>query len=242
MLSQSFFPLNSRSTSIGIDISLAVSNRNITRAFGVEGPEIIPSEKWNCNCDFISFYPHLQGTHIESISHLRSYNGEVTTLSRLAQLPPILLTTILPCDYDPNTGEINLQLRNDNTFIDETEAVVIWTGWLQDMTSKYKNQEVLDLDSKPNPFLSCGDISRILIKYPHIKVLMIDSLSIDSHDDVDMQAHKLVFESKTDSRMIVELCNIPPTLDASIPYALFLNAAAIDSDAIPCRPVLYPLT
>jgi hypothetical protein len=84
-----------------------------------------------------------------------------------------------------------------------------------------------------------------------IEHLVVDLPSIDrSHDEGRLTAHRIFFglprasvalaQSTRSGATITELAYIPDTV-ADGPYLLALQVPAIGGDAVPSRPLLYPL-
>ena len=69
-------------------------------------------------------------------------------------------------------------------------------------------------------------------------LLLVDAPSVDPQWDEGKLIRHGVWFGK--GGMIVELCQFPSTIEYGREYWLLLNVAAFISDAIPCRPVLYP--
>lgn len=70
---------------------------------------------------------------------------------------------------------------------------------------------------------------------PNGRILLIDTPSLDPELSEQLERHQVWFAK---GGMVVEWCRIPPLVDSCC-YWLALNVAAFNSDAIPCRPVLY---
>lgn len=67
--------------------------------------------------------------------------------------------------------------------------------------------------------------------------LLTDLPSIDRETDATIPAHRAFFSSG--GLTITELCAVPPALPAGA-YGLILHVPALDTDAAPSRPVLFP--
>lgn len=223
----------------GIDISVAVFSKPAVTAFGVRPAEskLLYTPKIDnssgCYCSEITFCPHTHGTHIESLAHVLS--GVKSTRSRLTFLKPILLARLFHVAVED--GAIRrTEFDGDNV----VEAVVLRTGSLDDLVN-YPDG-LLNLTEDPSVFVTETSMRAIKSSFPKVRVLLIDSVSVDpSQDGGRLGAHREFFGSDDEDRFIVELCRIPRTLDPGI-YALSLNVSSMESDAIPCRPVLYPLS
>jgi kynurenine formamidase len=229
-------------TEEAINISMAVLGKYAFTGFGIDSANrkvlLRPSEdSRGCSCDWINFCPHVHGTHVETAAHI-DLRGK-STLSHLDKVSPLLLARLVDCSGISPSGMISLSddLERDV----DIQALIIRTNWLHSiLTNQQRSTEGM------SPFIPDDVVGWLYERFPCIKVLLIDSLSVDPQkDEGRLLAHRAFFRQNHDGdyppRFIVELCNIPKDLPASR-YALALNAAAIDTDGIPCRPVIYPIT
>ena len=225
-----------------INISMAVLGKYNFTGFGIENANrqvlLRPSENSRgCSCDWINFCPHVHGTHVETAAHI-DLSGK-STLSRLDELLPLLFARLVDCSDIALSGMISFS--DDLEYDDEIQALIIRTGWLNSILT---NQQ--QATENVSPFIPDSLIEWLYARFPCIKVLLIDSLSVDpQRDEGKLLAHRAFFRQDHNGnyplRFIVELCNIPKDLSIGR-YALALNAAAVDTDGIPCRPVIYPIT
>jgi len=82
-------------------------------------------------------------------------------------------------------------------------------------------------------------VHKILEWFPNCRILMVDLPSVDPEKDQGaLKAHRRFFAGN--NRFIVEMCCIPPELMTGN-YLLSLNMIDFNSDASPCRPVLYSI-
>lgn len=124
------------------------------------------------------------------------------------------------------------------------EALFIRTGWLQSIVGVEHSSSEIDLRLHRSPFVDRNLMGQICTAFPNLRVLGIDSISVDpTADDGALLSHRRYFfhgsEHDQDARFIIELLCMPDDLESGL-YAMCVNAAAVSSDAIPCRPVLYP--
>jgi kynurenine formamidase len=76
-----------------------------------------------------------------------------------------------------------------------------------------------------------------------VKHLLVDLPSVDKMDDPELQAHHIFWQSaqgETSKRTITELVYVPNHL-ADGTYLLNLMVPNIVLDAVPSKPILYPL-
>lgn len=221
-----------------IDISFPVFETRRISCFGIEHPtrrnlySITTSNTSGCECELLSFSPHAHGTHIESYSHVSRLSKP--TLTRLGSLPPLLLTKVVPL------ADLSKVVTQEYPKID---ALVLHSGWLHNIVREEQPGSDIDLDLYNPPYIDHHIMAKICTAFPNLQVLGIDSVSVDpAADDGALRSHREYFQrSDCDSRFIIELLCIPNNFECGT-YAMCVNAAAIASDAIPCRPVVYPCT
>lgn len=198
----------------------------------------------SCNCELLTFSPHLHGTHTECVGHIADTSHAVHVLCS-DTLIPATLVTILPVEgahesYDPplrptdalitRSALAMALLGRDKAFF---EAVIIRTG----------------KHGKEPPFFSMDAIS--YLNDMGVQHLLADIPSIDRLDDegklsnhhlfwgVPQGTHKL--RGQPSPKTVTELIRVPGLL-ADGTYLLNLQVAAFMSDATPSRPVLYEIT
>lgn len=227
-----------------LDISVNILGRGTPAVTGFGLPhatsatihDISADSSTGYRCDRIALCAHTNGTHVESIAHVT--RTDLCTMQAAQQLAPLLLTKLIDLeDLGAGHGERRVSAAEDG----QVEAVLIRSGWL-DMVLSASGQQSLNLDSLSiaPPSLTETQVQTILDRHPRVRLLGFDSISVDpAQDGGQLRAHRRFFTAP--GRLIMELCRLPPVLSAGGSWALAPNIAPIDSDAIPCRPVLYPL-
>lgn len=218
-----------------VDLSVPLSfGRSTVTAFGLPKAKhrevfcVNEEGTQGCRCDEITFCAHTHTTHIESCSHVQS---SMTSLNvGLLSFSPLLLALLIDVSQLSCLHDEIVRLRD--AFPDVSpEAILLRTGAI------HHSPDGIQVGFHA---LSIGDVQVIVETLPQVKVLLIDSVSVDSeHDGGTLSAHRAFF-SGAQIRFIVELCCIPPNIDTGL-YALAINAASFESDAAPCRPVIYHL-
>lgn len=218
----------------------------------------------SCNCDMITFSPHLHGTHTECIGHIVAEEVHVHTVLKepLMQACLISITPQAAKDskenYVPNlrpddklitkaaleillgkearsADRANLELASCDLQQQIAEALIVRTGWKP--------------GSEPPPFFSIEAMEYICeLKVQH---LLVDMPSIDRMDDDGKltahhifwgleQGHHTLAGGKPSQKTVTEFIHVP----ASVPdgnYVLNLQVAAFAADAAPSRPLIYEL-
>jgi arylformamidase len=206
----------------------------------------------SCNCDMLTFSPHLHGTHTECVGHITDTPFNVGDIVKDTFIPATLIT-VAPRQGRHDSNTYNPKLRPTDTVITKDQIVRGLLGWDNNFA------EALIIRTRPNdpskasrnyakelpPFFSQEAI-HYLISFP-IKHLLVDIPSIDRLDDegkltnhhifwnVEQGSHAVTTPSP---KTVTELIYVPDTIpDGS--YMLNLQLAPFVSDAAPSRPVLY---
>ena len=209
----------------------------------------------SCNCELITLIPHCNGTHTECAGHL--------TLERLdawrvtpAGLVPALLLSVAPgpaagedSEPPPQTGDQLVTRRAleqawPARLPFEPRALIIRT------LPNTPDKRARDYTGQIPPYLS--QQAAALLVGRGIQHLIVDVPSIDrTHDEGRLTAHRVFFglprgavqlaEAARPGATITELAYVPDTLGDGA-CLLELQVPALTGDAVPSRPLLYPLT
>lgn len=228
----------------GTDLSLPVGSVNGgIRAFGLGPVAITPfrvpgftgsvKAGGSANCDLLSFYPHGNCTHTESIGHItpeqQSVNGIFSRYWFSAALVSI----------EPEMqGEDRVITRQqlEALSLPMAEALVVRT-----LPNEQAKRERNYTDTNP-PYFEAAALEWAAARgFQH---LLCDLPSVDRESDGGkMAAHKAWWQYPEQPRMqasITELIYVPDHLNDGF-YLLNLHVAPVESDAAPSRPVLYAL-
>ncbi|WP_144393115.1 cyclase family protein [Pleionea sediminis] len=210
----------------------------------------------SCNVKEISFVPHCNGTHTESVSHIVS---DSIPVGKLAQsLIPATVISVIPHSPSESTDYYQPSLEATDRIISKKlltaelseinspllEALIIRT-----LPNSEKKQACTYSNEQQPPFFTNDAIEYLNDK--GIKHLLVDIPSIDKmYDDgilsnhhiywnVPQRSHVAVPATHTE-KTITEMIFVPETA-ADGHYLLSLNIPSFESDAGPSRPVIYPL-
>ena len=211
----------------------------------------------SCNASVLSLTPHANGTHTEGIGHLTLERVDVQSLIPRRLLLATLLT-IEPELAGDSTDSSSPAPRADDLLITrgaierawpappapglQASAAVIRT--LPNERDKFSEQRAASA-----PFLSREAVTWLVGQ--GIEHLVLDVPSADrSSDGGELTAHRIFFglpagsssmpEAQRPRSTITELAFVDDAL-ADGWYFLSLQSPAICGDAVPSRPVLYPL-
>lgn len=216
----------------------------------------------SCNANVLTMIPHCNGTHTESVSHIIDELIPVYQSIEKSVFPSVLIS-LLP--------EPSLKTKDSYIpFMDESNQVIT-QAQLNEKLSEYSDEQLqglivrtLDNDNNNNrdkktrvydnehspPFFT-NDAMKYLVKRK-INHLLVDFPSVDKmYDDGKLSNHRLFWnivedEKKTNdqstvNKTITEMVFIDDEIEDGI-YLCNLQIPEINTDAVPSRPILYPLT
>jgi kynurenine formamidase len=211
----------------------------------------------SCNCSIVTLVPHANGTHTEGVGHLTAERVDVQAVLPRRLLIAALLTLDPEIAGDSNEGSAPAP-RPDDLLITRG---AIERAWPSPPAPQLKSSAAI-IRTLPNqhdkftgeraaaaPFLSLEAANWLVGR--GIDHLVLDVPSADrSSDGGALTAHRIFFglppgshaqrESRRPESTITELAYVP---DAVVDgwYFLSLQSPAISGDAVPSRPVVYPL-
>ena len=211
-----------------------------TQAFAVPGFSGSVARGASCNCNVITLIPHCNGTHTECVGHLTTESIDAHRLAPRGLIPAVLVTveptaaTQESTEPTPQPGDklITRRALERNWPRDfQPQAVVIRT---QRSEGAYFSREAAE-------FLVARGIEHLVVDLP----------SIDrAHDEGRLTAHRVFFglpRGATSSGLatrahatVTEFAYISPDVPDG-PYLLEIQVPAISGDAVPSRPLLYPI-
>jgi kynurenine formamidase len=208
----------------------------------------------SCNCDLITLVPHCNGTHTEAVGHL---TRERLDAYRMAPpgLVPALLLSVTPepagnegSEPQPQPGDLLITQRAlerawPASLPFAPRALVIRT------LPNTQEKRVRDYTAQTPPYLS-QQAAQMLVS-SGILHLVVDVPSIDrAHDEGRLTAHRIFFglprgvvqlaAAARANATVTELAFVPDTVPDA-PGLLQLQVPALSGDAVPSRPLFYPL-
>jgi len=207
-----------------------------TEPFAVPGFSGSVATGASCNCNVITLIPHCNGTHTECVGHLTAERIDAHRVAPKGLVPAVLITvdptdkTQESTDPEPQPGDklVTREALESSWPRDyEPQAVVIRTT-----DDSYLTREAAE-------FLVARGIEHLVVNLP----------SIDrAHDEGRLTAHRVFFglapratsAATRPQATVTEFANIPPEVPDG-PYLLEIQVPAIAGDAVPSRPLLYPI-
>jgi hypothetical protein len=210
----------------------------------------------SCNAQDITFNPHCNGTHTESISHVID---ELIPPHSVLEQPLMLayLLTLEPASHVANDSyqppiEPGDKLINKYqlTAVRESlhsgvKALIIRT--LPNTASKLTHQYGRDI----HPAFFSNEAMQWLVDETHVEHLLVDMPSVDRlHDDGMLSNHRIFWNIAADThdsneqqfrhKTITEMVYVPNTIKDGA-YLLNLQLPRLNLNAVPSNPVLYGL-
>ena len=208
----------------------------------------------SCNCEVITLIPHCNGTHTECAGHLTRERLDACRVSPAGLLPALLLSVApeaagsegsepSPQPADRLITQRALELSWPRALPFAPLALILRT--LPNTTDK----RTRDWSHATAPYLS-REAARLLVSRG-ILHLVVDLPSIDrTHDEGRLTAHRIFFGLPKGSAQLAAVARPAATITelAFIPDGvrdgaclLELQLPALGGDAVPSRPLLYPL-
>ncbi len=229
----------------GIDLSIAIQTGDDTvNAYYAHPVAMEPYKAGNwvgeiakggsVNYRNIFFNPHGNGTHTECVGHIdetiHSVNEYFKEFHMLAQL-----VSLTPKELEDGDNVITLEQLQMLDLVG-TDGVIIRT-LPNSLAKKTKNYS-----GKNPPYLHHEAIAHLVAN--GCKHLILDLPSIDREsDEGKLLGHKAFWKYPEEPRMdctVTELAYVPTDVADGI-YLLNLQVAAMENDASPSRPVIFPL-
>lgn len=204
----------------------------------------------SCNCRAVNLIPHCNGTHTESAAHLTTDALRLTDLVPLEPLPALLLT-VSPVAARDSGETAEPPPQPDDRLV---TAKAIEHAWPAAWPAGVPAPQVLvlrtgPLDERDAPFLSL-EAAR-LVAARGIDHLVLELPSVDRADDGGRLAgHRVLFGLPAGSTRLADAARAQATVTelAQVPVdcvdgpcAVQLQLTPWTGDAVPSRPVLFPL-
>jgi arylformamidase len=208
----------------------------------------------SCNCEVITLIPHCNGTHTECAGHLTRERLDAWRVAPAGFVPALLLSVLpqAPAGEDsepqPQAGdELITQRALERAW--PAGAPFVPRALIIRTLPNTADKRVRDYTALNPPYLS--QQAAALLVNRGILHLVVDVPSIDrAHDEGRLTAHRIFFglprgatelaAATRAAATITELAFVPDTL-ADGAYLLQLQVPALSGDAVPSRPLLYPL-
>jgi len=207
-----------------------------TEAFAVPGFSGSVATGASCNCNVITLIPHCNGTHTECVGHLTIERLDAHRVVPKGLIPAVLIT-VEPTDVTQEGTDPKPQPGDKLV----TRAA-LERNWPRDSSPRavvIRTTEASYLTRDAAEFLVARNIEHLVVNLP----------SIDrEHDEGRLTAHRVFFgmpprataAATRPQATITEFAHTPPEVPDGL-YVLEIQTPAIAGDAVPSRPILYPI-
>ena len=210
----------------------------------------------SCNCSTLTLTPHCDGTHTECAGHLTFEVLEARTVVPRGLLPALLLSVAPVHGAHSGEGSRPAPLPDD-LLITGAALSQNWPALLPftpralvlRTLPNSSRKRARDYRSEPAAYLSLPAAELLVAR--GIEHLVLDVPSADRADDGgQLSAHRAFFGLPAGSAALAAVrrpqCTITELafIDDSVPdgpYLLGLQVPALGGDALPSRPLLYPV-
>jgi arylformamidase len=228
--------------------------RASTRAFETQGFKGSVARGASCNCDLITLIPHCNGTHTESVGHLTRERFDAWRVIPAGPQPALVLSVTPASD----TGESSEPApQNGDRLVTRAALEEAWPAQLPFVPHvlvirtfpNTPEKRVRDYSGQIPPYLS-REAAQLLVARG-ISHLIVDLPSIDrAHDEGRLTAHRAFFglprgavqldEAERPTATVTELAFVPEAVPDG-PCLVELQVPALGGDAVPSRPLWYPV-
>jgi hypothetical protein len=228
--------------------------RASTRAFETQGFKGSVARGASCNCDLITLIPHCNGTHTESVGHLTRERFDAWRIIPAGPQPGLVLS-VTPAAGGAESSEP--VPHSDDRLITRAALAEAWPAQLPFSPSvlvirtfpNTPEKRVRDYTAAVPPYLT-REATELLVAR-QISHLVVDLPSIDrTHDEGRLTAHRIFFglprgatqldEAERRSATVTELAFVPEAVPDG-PCLVELQVPALGGDAVPSRPLWYPV-
>jgi kynurenine formamidase len=210
----------------------------------------------SCNCRSLTLIPHCNGTHTESVGHLTLGSVPLHQFVPAAPLPALLLS-VAPQPWQHGDEDTLPRPQPGDRLVTRGALLAAWPAALP-FTPRALLIRTLpngsdklhaDYSSANPPYLSRQAAAELVAR--GIEHLVLDLPSFDRSEDAGLlTGHRIFFGLPAGSHeladatrghcTITEFAYMPPEL-ADGCYALQLQLPAFSGDAVPSRPVVFPV-
>ena len=227
-----------------------------SRPFAVPGFEGAVERGASCNCQTLTLIPHCNGTHTECVGHLTREPLDAHGVAPLGLLPAVLVS-VEPVNRadgegtepNPQPGDFLVTRRALARGWTDIEPPFAPRALVLRTLPNHPDKRHQDYSNQTPPYLT-REAAQWLVERD-IEHLVVDLPSIDrAHDEGRLTAHRIFFglprgdtklaHATRASATVTELAYIPDTLKDGA-CLLEIQVPAIGGDAVPSRPLLYPL-
>jgi kynurenine formamidase len=209
----------------------------------------------SCNCEVLSLIPHCNGTHTECVAHLTRESLDAYRVVP-AGLQPAVLVSVAPEDAAAVREGSDPAPQPHDELITRRALERAWPrapfaarALVIRTLPNGPDKRTRDYSARIPPYLTREAAQ--LLTARGIVHLVVDVPSIDrTHDEGRLTAHRIFFglrpgatelaAAQRAGATVTELAYVPEALPDGA-YLLELQVPPLSGDAVPSRPLLYPL-
>jgi kynurenine formamidase len=215
-------------------------------------------EGGSCNCSTLTFTPHCNGTHTESVGHITHQRLNVRELCSDALVPalvmtvsPVLASNVASDDREPITQPDDLIITPDalHSRLHALQTLRVPPALVIRTLPNDESKRTRRYSQVPAPYFTANAMRWIVER--GVDHLVVDLPSLDrAQDEGRLAAHRVFWNvpakatsTNANTRVhatVTELAYIGHDVRDGL-YLLNLQLAPIDGDAAPSRPVLLAL-
>ena len=197
-----------------------------------------------CNCRQLTLYPHGNGTHTETVQHIKAEGPApaevINHVLICAQVISVASTTLA------ESGESYSDWGQPDDLVISRDALVQAAGpsphpdalIIRALGDEHMSQGA-NYDTYWAPYFTYEALD--WFHQSGLEHLITDLPSIDRHDDGgELPNHHRFWNSRGAGATITEMAAIPQTILDGL-YLLNLQVPHLLTDAVPCRPLIMPI-
>ncbi|MGA7825305.1 MAG: cyclase family protein [Steroidobacteraceae bacterium] len=230
--------------------------RASSRPFAVPGFAGSVADGASCNCEVLSLIPHCNGTHTECVGHLTRERLDAWRVVPVQPLPAVVLS-VSPQSAGAARESTDLAPQLHDLLITRETLARAWPerapfaalALALRTLPNGPDKRTRDYSDGTAPYLTRAAAEWLVAR--GILHLIVDLPSIDrAHDQGRLTAHRIFFglppgsthlaDAARPGATVTELAFIPEAVKDGA-YLCQLQVPAIGGDAVPSRPLLYPL-
>ena len=205
----------------------------------------------SCNCEVLTFAPHLHGTHTECVGHISDKRVTIADVFTGGMMPATLLT-VEPKNPADTDETYSVELQSDDVLITKKSLEILQNAeFIESLiirTSPNGLAKKLGEYTTSMPPFFTTEAMQFIVELG-VQHLLIDTPSVDRLDDEGKLSNHHIYwnipqgsfevdVNNPSPKTITELIYVPDNI-ADGKYLLDLQVAAFKMDAAPSHPILY---
>lgn len=210
----------------------------------------------SCNFEELHLIPHCNGTHTEGVGHIANERIPLRSILPTDFIPATLIT-LTPETAHGTSDTYNPPKNDDDRLITQKGIADVLPknndGFLKGLVIRTlpndDSKKTRDYMLHPPPFFSLEAMKSIVrLGVEHV---LVDVPSLErTRDEGKLSTHRLFWNvppathdidpERHSMKTVTEMVYVPNTVPDGR-YLLYIQAPSFEGDAVPSRPILYPL-